>query len=75
MARASIESIATVEEDSDDAEESETHYLPNGIYSLEALRFPGLFLGEATNDRNDNRCFFIYEVRSGAEDGCYLFIA
>lgn len=46
MARASIESIATVEEDSDDAEESATHYLPNGIYSLESLRFPGLFLGE-----------------------------
>lgn len=47
MATSSVESVGTVEEDSDDAEESPTHYLPNGIYSLEALRFPGLFLGEA----------------------------
>ena len=69
MARASIESIATVEEDSDDAEESETHYLPNGIYLLEALRFPGLFLGEATNDRNDNRCLFLIKCARGPRTG------
>jgi hypothetical protein len=47
MATSSLDTQGTAEEDSDDAEESPTHYLPNGIYSLEALRFPGLFLGEA----------------------------
>ena len=47
MATSSMDTQGTAEEDSDDAEESPTHYLPNGIFSLEALRFPGLFLGEA----------------------------